>query len=147
VIDVDATLVTAHPEKEAAAPTFKRGFGFHPLWAFVDHGSEGIGEPLAFGLRAGTGRRLLHLAAASPFTVLALQALDGLARLTRPAVPPAPGGLPAHRPDARSDARTVEPAPTRATQASRHTRMRFSCLRGTRTPTTIGTIMTVKDPG
>src|SRR4051794_7833827 len=29
VIDVDATLVTAHSEKESAAPTFKRGFGFH----------------------------------------------------------------------------------------------------------------------
>jgi hypothetical protein len=53
VIDVDATLVTAHSEKESAAPTFKRGFGFHPLWAFVDHGPEGTGEPLAFGLRAG----------------------------------------------------------------------------------------------
>jgi hypothetical protein len=53
VIDVDATLVTAHSEKEAAAPTFKRGFGFHPLWAFVDHGAEGTGEPLAFVLRRG----------------------------------------------------------------------------------------------
>jgi hypothetical protein len=53
VIDVDATLVTAHSEKESAAPTFKRGFGFHPLWAFVDHGAEGTGEPLAFLLRAG----------------------------------------------------------------------------------------------
>jgi hypothetical protein len=31
VIDVDATLVTAHSEKEQAAPTFKRGFGFHPV--------------------------------------------------------------------------------------------------------------------
>jgi hypothetical protein len=40
VIDVDATLVTAHSEKKGAAPTFKRGFGFHPLWAFVDHGTE-----------------------------------------------------------------------------------------------------------
>jgi Transposase DDE domain group 1 len=53
VIDVDATLVTAHSEKESAAPTFKRGFGFHPLWAFLDHGQDGTGEPLAFGLRAG----------------------------------------------------------------------------------------------
>ena len=53
VIDVDATLVTAHSEKESAAPTFKRGFGFHPLWAFVDHGPEGTGEPLAFQLRRG----------------------------------------------------------------------------------------------
>jgi hypothetical protein len=53
VIDVDATLVTAHSDKEAAAPTFKRGFGFHPLTAFVDHGSDGTGEPLAVLLRKG----------------------------------------------------------------------------------------------
>ena len=53
VIDVDATLVTAHSDKELAAPTFKRGYGFHPLWAFVDHGSEGTGEPLAVALRPG----------------------------------------------------------------------------------------------
>jgi Transposase DDE domain group 1 len=43
VIDVDATLVSAHSAKESAAPTFKRGFGFHPLWAFLDHGQEGTG--------------------------------------------------------------------------------------------------------
>jgi hypothetical protein len=53
VIDVDATLVTAHSEKEQAAPTFKRGFGFHPLCAFLDHGREGTGEPLAILLRPG----------------------------------------------------------------------------------------------
>ena len=53
VIDIDATLVTAQSEKESAAPTFKRGFGFHPLWAFVDHGPEGSGEPLSVLLRAG----------------------------------------------------------------------------------------------
>ncbi|PFG33032.1 IS1380 family transposase [Sanguibacter antarcticus] len=53
VIDLDATLVTAHSEKENAAPTFKRGFGFHPLAAFVDHGAAGTGEPLAIMLRKG----------------------------------------------------------------------------------------------
>ncbi len=53
VLDVDATLVTSHSEKEQAAPTFKRGFGFHPLCAFVDHGPEGTGEPLAVLLRRG----------------------------------------------------------------------------------------------
>lgn len=37
IIDLDATLVTAHSKKEYAAPNFKRGFGFHPLYAFVDH--------------------------------------------------------------------------------------------------------------
>ncbi|PFG33793.1 DDE family transposase [Sanguibacter antarcticus] len=53
VVDLDATLVTAHSEKESAAPTFKRGFGFHPLCSFLDHGGEGTGEPLAIGLRPG----------------------------------------------------------------------------------------------
>jgi Transposase DDE domain group 1 len=53
VIDLDATLVTAHSDKESAAPTFKRGYGFHPLCAFVDHGPTGTGEPLAMLLRPG----------------------------------------------------------------------------------------------
>src|SRR4051794_15257215 len=54
VVDIDATLVTAHSDKERAAPTFKRGYGFHPLCAFVDHGPNGTGEPLALALRPGT---------------------------------------------------------------------------------------------
>jgi Transposase DDE domain group 1 len=53
IVDVDATLVSAHSEKEQAAPTFKRGFGFHPLWSFADHGQQGTGEPLANLLRKG----------------------------------------------------------------------------------------------
>ncbi len=53
VIDLDATLVTAHSDKESAAPTFKRGYGFHPLCAFADHGPAGSGEPLAILLRPG----------------------------------------------------------------------------------------------
>ena len=52
-IDLDATLVTSHSDKEHARPTFKRGFGFHPLTAFVDHGPAGTGEPLALLLRPG----------------------------------------------------------------------------------------------
>jgi len=53
VVDLDATLITAHSDKEGAAPTFKRGYGHHPLWAFVDHGPAGTGEPLAVLLRPG----------------------------------------------------------------------------------------------
>jgi hypothetical protein len=53
IIDVDATLVTAHSDKQGAAPTFKKGFGHHPLWAFVDHGAAGTGEPLSVLLRPG----------------------------------------------------------------------------------------------
>ena len=54
VIDLDATLVTAHSEKENARPTYKHGYGFHPLAAFVDHGADGTGEPLAIQLRPGS---------------------------------------------------------------------------------------------
>lgn len=54
IVDLDATLVTAHSEKEHAAPTFKRGFGFHPLLAFCDHGEAGSGETLAQMLRTGS---------------------------------------------------------------------------------------------
>jgi hypothetical protein len=53
IIDVDATLVTSHSDKEGAAPTFKKGFGHHPLWSFVDHGAVGTGEPLSVLLRPG----------------------------------------------------------------------------------------------
>lgn len=52
-IDLDATLTEAYSEKEHAAPTFKRGYGFHPLWAFIDHGRSGTGEPAAVMLRPG----------------------------------------------------------------------------------------------
>lgn len=54
IIDIDATLITSHSEnKEHAKPTYKRGFGFHPLTAFVDHGPGGTGEPVALLLRPG----------------------------------------------------------------------------------------------
>ena len=53
IIDLDATLITAHSEKELAAATFKRGFGHHPIGAWVDHGAGGTGEPVAMILRKG----------------------------------------------------------------------------------------------
>lgn len=53
VVDVDATLITAHSDKQGAAPTYKRGFGFHPLLAYLDHGPGGTGMPLAGMLRPG----------------------------------------------------------------------------------------------
>jgi hypothetical protein len=49
VIDFDGTLITAHSEKQGAAPTYKRGFGYHPLLAFLD----ATGEALAGILRPG----------------------------------------------------------------------------------------------
>ncbi|QNK80317.1 IS1380 family transposase [Nakamurella sp. PAMC28650] len=53
IIDLDATLITSHSEKELAAPTYKKGFGFHPLGSWVDHGPDGTGEPLSMMLRPG----------------------------------------------------------------------------------------------
>jgi hypothetical protein len=52
-VDIDATIVIAHSEKEQAAATWKKTFGFHPLAAFADHGDGAGGEPLAILLRAG----------------------------------------------------------------------------------------------
>src|SRR4051794_14628182 len=43
IVDLDATVVGAHSEKQGATATFKRGFGFHPMLAFVDHGAGGTG--------------------------------------------------------------------------------------------------------
>ena len=49
VIDMDATLITAHSPKERAAPTYKSGFGFHPLGNWCAN----TGESLAMELRPG----------------------------------------------------------------------------------------------
>jgi hypothetical protein len=39
-IDLDATLVGSHSEKQGAAGNFKGGFGFHPMLAYFDESSE-----------------------------------------------------------------------------------------------------------
>jgi hypothetical protein len=49
VIDLDGTLITARSDKEGAAPTFKKGYGFHPLGAWLANTLE----PLAMLLRPG----------------------------------------------------------------------------------------------
>jgi Transposase DDE domain group 1 len=40
VLDVYATIVVAHGEKESAAPTFKNSFGFHPIAVWCDNTTE-----------------------------------------------------------------------------------------------------------
>jgi hypothetical protein len=49
VLDVDATLVAAHSEKDQARATFKGGFGFHPIGVWCDNTTE----LLAVTLRPG----------------------------------------------------------------------------------------------
>jgi hypothetical protein len=60
VIDLDATLVGAHSEKEQAAPTYKRGFGFHPLLAYLDATGEALAGLLRPG-NAGSGTAADHI--------------------------------------------------------------------------------------
>ena len=61
VIDIDATLVGSHSEKEHAAPTYKRGFGFHPLLAYLDATGEALAGVLRPG-NAGSGTAADHVA-------------------------------------------------------------------------------------
>ena len=49
-VDLDATLIGAHSEKEGAAGNFKGGFGFAPMMAYCDE----TGEALAGVLRPGS---------------------------------------------------------------------------------------------
>lgn len=49
VIDMDATLITAHSDKQGAAATFKKGWGHHPLGAWCAN----TAESLAMLLRPG----------------------------------------------------------------------------------------------
>src|SRR6266478_8780004 len=47
VIDLDATLITARSDKEGAAPTFKMGYGFHPLGARCANTAESLRHEVA----------------------------------------------------------------------------------------------------
>jgi hypothetical protein len=53
IVDLDATIVISHSDKDQARPTWKKTYGFHPMTAFADHGPGGSGEPLAIMLRPG----------------------------------------------------------------------------------------------
>jgi hypothetical protein len=59
-IDVDATLITAHSEKENAAGNYKGGYGFHPLQAYADETREALGALLRPG-NAGANTAADHV--------------------------------------------------------------------------------------
>jgi hypothetical protein len=95
-IDFDATVTISHSEdKENAAKTWKRTFGFHPLLAFLDRPEVSGGEALAGLLRPGNAG---SNTAADHVTVLerALASLPVHAR-------PRPGSPDSVRVVARSD--------------------------------------------
>jgi hypothetical protein len=59
-IDVDATLITAHSEKEKAAGNYKHGYGFHPLGAYADETREALAMLLRPG-NAGSNTAADHV--------------------------------------------------------------------------------------
>jgi Transposase DDE domain group 1 len=61
VIDLDATIVIAHSEKQSAAPTFKGSFGFHPMAAWLDNSGEFLAAMLRPG-NAGANTAADHIA-------------------------------------------------------------------------------------
>jgi hypothetical protein len=56
-IDVDATLITAHSDKEKAAGNYKGGYGFYPLQAYADETREALGALLRPGNAGAKHRR------------------------------------------------------------------------------------------
>ncbi len=63
-IDIDATLITAHSEKERASGNYKGGFGFHPLLAYGDENREALAGVLRPG-RAGSNTAADQIAVAA----------------------------------------------------------------------------------
>jgi hypothetical protein len=60
VIEIDGTLIDAHSEKQDATPTYKRGFGFYPIVAYLDESGEALAGLLRPG-RAGSNDAADHL--------------------------------------------------------------------------------------
>ena len=88
ILDFDATFVDAYTEKNGAGPTYKGGFGFHPLGCFLD----ATNEALALKLRPGNAAAfdaadhiaVLELALAQlPVAPRGLDPVDGVAILVR----------------------------------------------------------------
>jgi len=110
VIDIDATVTIAHSEKENAAKTWKRTFGFHPLLAYLDRPDIAGGEALAGILRpgsAGSNTAADHIM----ILTMALSALPAHAR-------PDPENPSAPRVTVRTDAAGATHAFARAIRAA-----------------------------
>jgi hypothetical protein len=110
VIDIDATITLAHSDKENAAKTWKRTFGFHPLLAYLDRPDIAGGEALVGILRPGSAG---SNTAADHVTILtmALSALPAHAR-------PDPENPCAPRVTVRTDAAGATHAFARAIRAA-----------------------------
>jgi Transposase DDE domain group 1 len=60
VLDIDATIVICHSEKQDATPTWKKTFGFHPILCFLDNTNEALSAILRPG-RAGSNTAADHI--------------------------------------------------------------------------------------
>jgi hypothetical protein len=60
VLDLDASIVICHSEKESATPTYKKTFGYHPLFCFLDGSREALSGLLREG-RAGSNTTADHI--------------------------------------------------------------------------------------
>lgn len=60
VLDIDASIVICHSEKEAATRTWKKTFGYHPLLCFLDNTGEALSGLLREG-RAGSNTTADHI--------------------------------------------------------------------------------------
>lgn len=98
-LDFDATITISHSEKENAAATWKRTFGFHPLLCFLDRPDVAGGEALAGLQRPGNAG---SNTAADHVTVLDM-ALTALPAHARPVFDPDTGTWTGQRLLARSD--------------------------------------------
>lgn len=74
VLDVDATLTTAHSDKQGAKGNFKGGYGHHPLLCYLDATGEALAGVLRPG-NAGSNTAADHVAVLD----LALEQLDQVA--------------------------------------------------------------------
>jgi hypothetical protein len=79
-LDVDATIVQAHSDKEFAAPTWKRTYGFYPLACFLDRPEVSSGEALAAILRPGNAGSNT----AADHEVVLARAIDSIPERARP---------------------------------------------------------------
>jgi hypothetical protein len=60
VLDLDASIVICHSEKQSASKTWKKNFGYHPLFCFLDGTREALSGLLREG-RAGSNTTADHI--------------------------------------------------------------------------------------
>lgn len=88
-IDLDATLLGSHSEKEGAAGDFKGGFGFHPMLAYFEETSEAAAGMLRPG-NAGANTAADQIAVAeAALEQIPAERIEGIESCCAP-TPPAP---------------------------------------------------------